>query len=608
MSISSPRAGHIVALEGPSDLVATQLRLLPTSEQILILPSLQHYLRDSTPDAPFDARELIRRYHTASQARHAEALEFLRPSTLTEEKRLVFMHGGTMSAQVACLSTIMEHESEGDVEEAHAAYIRLASNGVAGLSSARFSYPRSGAPMVDHAERNARPQLAVLNEKPNEQDLWEGYFDTADDTMENRIIRAMRAADELDKETEFLQPATPDLDLTVKLVDIPSRSRKRLSSTVTEEPESLRGSEPLTPRDDQATLPLNQVPRVSPGTPSAEEAASAASRKPALKIHIPSRPTPWAGDFAAGTDQHTSAKVYYPRHTAPQVFSHRRSHTAESDLSPTQKPAGDEALQEDLLGLESEPGPFSQGEGVESSTKPATSQATEADDAPFEPVLPLLEDLVVFFTPETANELHDFVFRRLSEGCKTPRLSLSGSVIQRHDSLFSAETRRLSTEDGDEVDQPPSEDGHVNNGAAAWAHKDLIHGLPTPNHSPNPMDASSVVIPRLDTRLYSISVGEETAASIQNFLRSFLGSQFPLQDRKYSTADGAELVEGGLWRHLECDGHVASSDGEPRLDLILAVGAESGVKKNRLSEIVGQIDQLGFKTSGLSRSGRLDIR
>jgi hypothetical protein len=44
------------------------------------------------------------------------------------------------------------------------------------------------------------------------------------------------------------------------------------------------------------------------------------------------------------------------------------------------------------------------------------------------------------------------------------------------------------------------------------------------------------------------------------------------------------------------------------LDLILAVGAESGVKKNRLSEIVGQIDQLGFKTSGLSRSGRLDIR
>jgi hypothetical protein len=42
--------------------------------------------------------------------------------------------------------------------------------------------------------------------------------------------------------------------------------------------------------------------------------------------------------------------------------------------------------------------------------------------------------------------------------------------------------------------------------------------------------------------------------------------------------------------------------------LILAVGAESGVTKDRLSEVVGQLEKLGFKTSGLSRSGRLDIR
>ncbi|KAG7285175.1 hypothetical protein NEMBOFW57_009796 [Staphylotrichum longicolle] len=492
-----------------------------------------------------------------------------------------------MSAQVACLSTIMEHESEEDIEEAHATYIRLASNGVPGLVSTRFSHPQTSLPMPDSVERNASPKLAVPNEKQNQKDLWEAYFDTGADTMENRIIRAMRAADELDKETEFLQPVTPDVDLTVKLVDIPSRSKKRLSSTAVEEPESLRCSKPPTPRDGEAGLPVKQVPRVSPVALLAEEQASAASRKPALKLHIPSRSAPWAGDAAANSDRHTSDTAYCPRHAAPQVSHRRRSHTAESNLSPTQKSAGEEATRKDLPGL------FS---------------ATEDNDAPFEPVLPLMEDLVVFFTPETPNELHNFVFRRLSEGFRTPRQSISGLVTQRHDSLFSAETSCLSMEDGDELDQPQSEDDHVNDSAAHWAHKDLIHGLPTPSRSPNPMDASSVVMPRVDARLYSISVGEETAASIQNFLRSFLGSQFPLQDRKYSTYDGVELAEPGLWRPLECDGQVVSPDGEPRLDLILAVGAESGVKKNRLSEIVGQIDQLGFKTSGLSRSGRLDIR
>lgn len=609
LSTSPPRVGHIVALEGPSDLVATQLRLLPNSQQILVLPSLEHYLRNPSPDAPFDARQLIHRYHTASQVRHSEALEFLRLSTSTDQKRLVFMHGGTMSAQVACLSTIMEHESEGDIEEAHATYIRLASNGVPGLISTRFSHPQTGPPMSDSVERNASPNLAVPSEKHDQKDLWEAYFDTGTDTMENRIIRAMRAADELDKETEFLQPVTPDVDLTVKLVDIPSRSKKRLSSTAVEEPESLRCSKPPTPRDGEARLPVKQVPRVSPVTSLAEEPASAASRKPALKIHIPSRSAPWAGDVAAEySDQHTSATAYCPRHAVPQASHHRRSHTAESNLSPTQKSAVDEATQEDLPGQDSEAGSLSQEKGAATSTKPETSQATEDNDAPFEPVLPLMEDLVVFFTPETPNELHNFVFRRLSEGLRTPRQSISGSVTKRHDSLFSAETSCLSMEDGDELDQPQSEDDHVNDRPTPWAHKDLIHGLPTPSHSPNPMDASSVVMPRVDTRLYNISVGEETAASIQNFLRSFLVSQFPLQDRKYSTYDGAELAEPGLWRPLECDGQVVSPDGEPRPDLILAVGAESGVKKNRLSEIVGQIDQLGFKTSGLSRSGRLDIR
>jgi hypothetical protein len=602
LPISSDRAGHIVAVEGPADLVSTQLRLLPPSHQILILPSLQHYLRDADPDAPFDPRDLILRYHTAAQARHTEALEFLQPPTLADEKRLVLMHGGTMSAQVSCLSTIMEHESDDDIEEAHATLVRLSTHGVAGLSGARLSYHQvvDTLPSTSEGEHES-PKSAASNEGQRRQDVSGGYRNTGD-TIEDRIIRAMKAADALDKETEFLQPVTPDVNLTVKLVDIPSRSKKRLSSTVVEGSDTLRDSRSPSPPHHQARRPAEPLPRVSPNARSAGEPASATSRKPPLRIRIPSPPIPWAGDVAANGDRH-SPKIFQPQNPVPERSHRRRSQTLESNLSPRQVSTGDDS---DRLGVPSHyesQGQSSPQEGRRQSKHPEVSQPSEPEERPFESVLPLLEDLVVYFTPETPNELHNFVFRRLSEGCKSPRLSVPGADSPQHGVFHGARHLRVG---GSHEGGHQSEDAHA---ATTWMRKDLVDVIPTPNHSPNPLDASSVPTPSVDTRLYSISVDQETAVSIQNFLRSFLASQFPLQDRHFSTAEGAEFSpEAGMWRPFECDRQVGSPDGESRLDLILAVGAESGVTKNRLSEVVGQLEKLGFKTSGLSRSGRLDIR
>jgi hypothetical protein len=560
---------------------------------------------DADPEAPVDPRELILQYHKAAQARHAQAQEFLRPSTPTDEKRLVFMHGGTMSVHVSCLSTIMEHETGGDVEEAHATYIRLASNGVAGLSpSTRLSYSRPCSPLPEIAEQDEDPAPAAASSEV--QDQQERYVESGDDPVGDRIIRAMRAADALDKETEFLQPVTPDVDLTVKLVDIPSRSRRRLSPAVVEASESLRGSRTPPPRHVLVRPPTDRVPRVSLDAPATEESASAAPRRPALRIRIPSPPPSRSVDAARTADWQPLSKADKPQDSAPSITRHKRSRTAESNLSPTQVPARIEPAQEDIHGLptpDSEVQAFPQ-EGSEDPSELDVHQTAEADEElPFEPVLPVLEDLVVYFTPETSTELHDFVFRRLSESSRTPRLSISGSVVHRHDAFHAGETSHLET------DEDLEDDGYDTDGVPPWMRNELVHGLPTPNHSPTPLDVVTVAPPALDTRLYSISVGEETAVSIQNYLRSFLGSHFPLPDRRCSAAEGTEFsAEAGLWRALECDGHLASCDGEPRLDLILAVGAESGVKKNRLCEVVGQLDQLGFKTSGLSRSGRLDLR
>ncbi|KAL2137894.1 hypothetical protein VTI28DRAFT_7909 [Corynascus sepedonium] len=411
----------------------------------------------------------------------------------------------------------------------------------------------------------------------------------------------MKAADALDKETEFLQPPTPVVDLTVKLVDIPP-SKKRLSPTVVGSPETPRGSRP---REHQARLSPEPAPGVPPNSALSHQTASAAStasQKPSLRIHIPSSPITWATDVAAGGAQ---LKVHHPQGSVPGVFSHKRSQTAESKLSSKQKPIIDGSNREEPVALESGNNPLARSEGG-NPEQLVSSQLAETREQPSEPLLPLLEDLVIFFNPETPDGLHDFVFQRLSEGYQTSRQSICGAQVSQQNHF--PNTSSSATEDELVMGKAQSEKEGFGD-ITTQLRKDLIHGLPTPNHSPSPLCGSPVGVSRRDTKLYSISVGQETAVSIQNFLRSFLGSQFPVRDRRFSTVDGPEgSAESALWSHLECDTQFAASSGERRLDLILAIGSESGVSKGRLSEVVGQIEKLGFKTSGPSRSGRLDIR
>lgn len=735
---SSQRSGHIVSLEGPSELVSTQLRLLPTSRHILVLPPLQHYLVDTRHGDHQDhqnhaghskttvsPRELIHQYHAAYQARHAEALDFLRPTsspTYTNEEpittKLVLLHGGALSARLTCLSAIMDHEPGTQVEEAHATFLRLASIGSAGSAG----YPAMTLPYIEplsplnaehkdgpqgrdrnqdqnlhpnHASQDRMPELPTTNDAGSSQDRWgRGNTTTLHDdentqprarigsSINDRIIRAMRAAEALDKETEFLQPRTPDVELTVKLVDIPPPSSRRRpsqpfsvgsppastsASTSTPASETSRRSSRsrTSSRRGSQTSPTHTIWHSAHTTPRASQDSSSSaagtahsspsgSRRPSLKLHIPSPSVPWAGDVAAGGGLPV---VYEARGQAAPSVIHRRSRTVESNISPTQGPVRGRGSEEGeatattttttttMAGTTvplAQIGPLPEEEETgngEATNATETKPPISSTRSPFGSVLPLLEDLVVFFTPETPDDLHNFVFNRLNDGSR--RSSVPGSWESDFDSFQIRSRPRSRVQDVQEGEQgeqqgelgrvtdgqSESEDnsrsnGHSKSNSTAmtpWARKDLVHGLPTPNHSPYPPNSSSSSIRSVssgETRLYSISVDQETALSIQNFLRSFLGSQFPLADRRFSAASGIEVPtngEGGLWRPLDVEGkqkQVApqGEGGERRLDLIVAVGSESGVTKTRLAEVMGQIEKLGFKSSGLSRSGRLDIR
>ncbi|EGY16323.1 uncharacterized protein VDAG_07487 [Verticillium dahliae VdLs.17] len=171
--------GTLVSLEGPVDVLATQLRLLPTSPQIFILPQVQTYLEDGDPSERFDARNFIRRMHNAVTARNEVAYSFLKDST-PANKRLVFMNGSTPGAQAICIKTIAEHETDGDISHAELLFNDIVKHGAAGLEDDWFSRQKDG--------RHHIPE-------------------------EDPIVRAMRAAEALDRLTADLQPDT-DVDLT----------------------------------------------------------------------------------------------------------------------------------------------------------------------------------------------------------------------------------------------------------------------------------------------------------------------------------------------------------------------------------------------------------
>ncbi|KAI0124931.1 hypothetical protein BJ170DRAFT_597780 [Xylariales sp. AK1849] len=179
--------GSVVAFEGPQETVATQLRLLPSSPKLMVIPALEHFMKGQQKNSPFDARSHILRIHEANQARAEMAHSFLQGSS-PNDKRIVFLNGGTAGAQRTCIATIGQHDTEGNEAQAETIFKELVRRGVAALRR----QPR---------ERSEPPSTDVTTE-------------TIVEDEEDPISKAMRAADTLDRDTASLQQNN-DIDLAI---------------------------------------------------------------------------------------------------------------------------------------------------------------------------------------------------------------------------------------------------------------------------------------------------------------------------------------------------------------------------------------------------------
>ncbi|KUJ08509.1 uncharacterized protein LY89DRAFT_788882 [Mollisia scopiformis] len=196
LELEPEQLGRFVALEGDSETIATQLRLLPPSQKILIVPALPDAFSQNSDKDSFNPSTFIRNVHTAFTERSEAARAFLRKSTSTQP-RLVLQNGGSVSARATCISKIA-NLTEGDIGRAETIFNEIVKDGLAGLMK------------LDVGSEDDKAMLVA--QESNEVQVQDG--------MEDPSVRAMKAADSLERETEALQPnsaheGTPGLETTV---------------------------------------------------------------------------------------------------------------------------------------------------------------------------------------------------------------------------------------------------------------------------------------------------------------------------------------------------------------------------------------------------------
>jgi hypothetical protein len=174
--------GKLIALEGDTEMLATQLQLLPPSQKFLVIPSMPEIFSDKED---FDPRSYVRTVHLAFKDRTERAQAFLRDGT-SAHPRLVFMNGGSVSARRRCISRICQ-DTDGDVGAAEDVFKEIAQDGVAGL-------------MRDMSEQ----------ERQTERDAIDGEEEQVDEEeAESPHSKFMKAAESLKRET-----TSPQTDVT----------------------------------------------------------------------------------------------------------------------------------------------------------------------------------------------------------------------------------------------------------------------------------------------------------------------------------------------------------------------------------------------------------
>ncbi|KAI0131288.1 hypothetical protein F4814DRAFT_457160 [Daldinia grandis] len=714
MGVISQYHGSLIAFEGPQDAISTQLRLLPSSPNILIIPPLQQFMKEENPETPFHAQSHILAVHNACSDRAEVARSFLQYST-PRDKRLVFMNGGTASAQMECVADISKHLTDGDFVKAERIFNRLVRNGASGLQSRYTTNVDSETPQIIPA----RPQPAnqdggIANDPASE---------------------AMRAADELDFQTASLQPnneidltnttrsrstsvptyrviddfqnatpfyvfgarkwqgrntrnssplqtprrshTTPDSRKTTQRVLQPTGSRTNERNNQPRSPGSPKEENPkskLSPASLDLSSPRSFKLESMPDTPSICEAfavqvrpsATTASHKKIKSVDRiyssairnqdillcsfpePPRSRPQSLDVSLGIrqDKLTLRSKFTTEIPKPTFSTPNRSIVRRNPPSPLRlqkvslRPAtyvdrgtnpGSSYVDRGTTTGPEPAGGISKSDTRDSIFLDIGTPAKADPHKTYEPVFPMVENLVIFFKSEKNDPRLEATIQSFREGkypiSKAPpepeaeRTSHKSSPQSQPDPEPKTpdNKRRSRVQHGDVApayridsdDYDPFAYGKYPQPSRAWPFKPDSNNHrpstpPTPAQTP-PLDAG-----KREKRFHDFATTDcRTAVCMQNSLRSILNVYFPPQDAGYHQFNFPLLPElSSLWKPVfrEADAGSLAQQRKRKVDLILGIGAQKGVDREFLGAISGSLEKLGTKPNGVSRSGRLDLR
>ncbi|KAK7948937.1 uncharacterized protein PG986_009823 [Apiospora aurea] len=611
--------GSLVAFEGSQDLVSTQMQLLPSSSRILVIPPLQHFLAGEDVEKSPDARTYILKIHDACNARAHMAHRFLEDSS-PENKRLVFMDGGTAEAQLRCIKWISHHHTNGNVPRAEAMFKALARSGVAGLTGKSKQDPTCGD---NHGSRD------------------------------DPVSQAMRAADTLDFLTASLQPSN-EIDLTLTVPQVRPRS---MSVPVLQFPNDFQETVPFyvfgpskgEPMPENPTTQKGRIPKLMslhkthPSAKSAETLDCYESRIPLPKTSARQRSRSNAGTEQlqrsfSGRSRSTSRKPPpLPLDlTNISVNDGRVVYTNKSTCAIDNGKYADKATSPENCYVDhgTWTGHQHQDHRVSGGLlTPRTAEAAIMASKAFpEIVLPMVEDLVIHFIDDNPIPLLDSIlsgFRRgvypisMEPKCLKPPAAVSDrggqapapAPRQSTPPLEGDLNRPTCKAQSDDYD-PFASDVYLQ---VKEPEKAIIRRHTEKRTSPTRIDPPTPArTPPIDetrqapkTTFHDFrSSGLRTAICIQNALRSVLKTYFSPDDAGYHQFTFPLLPgSGNLWEPLFGKPDIDDPIKEDRqVDLILAVGAQRGVPKDFISVVCGSLDKLGVKPTGVSRSGRLDLR
>ncbi|KAH8593358.1 hypothetical protein B0O99DRAFT_220786 [Bisporella sp. PMI_857] len=662
-SRENPSPGILVAVEGDSQSISTQLQLLPLSQNILTLPSFQDELLHQHNDGPFDPRSYVHDVRLVLTRRLAKAREFLRFAT-SEQPRLCFMNGGSVAAREKCVSTICVELTGGVVEDAEAILNEIITDGMSGLK-AQDEEPSDVCAQPDRSFQER--EKALMHQKPEE----------------DQFVKAMKAADSLDRQTAGLQEFT-DVSGSIPILayrNVVHEIENGLRTSSTRSVGSKWVQENIaTYCADNIVTTTFTLPVAARGRQSNQRRSHSSEiayvRPLAVPISFPIRPkhnVQGGEEDCEDSDQPlspsgeppvsgaiSSPEVFYGEaysvQLGPEVTSRIPVQRAKSldrgNLGSREHDWNTIHRRSSLSIMDTQGAPFVSDQGnvspdhtqlpkmsfvkavqttISRSTSPkdqssrpiitnryvdrgtdARNEGKESEllehhlnNSPtYEPVFPIVEDHVIYFVPKERNEVLDSILNSYKDGTYIANQADSSpmtSVRLAHPTLIS-----------DNLIHPPV--SHPSTKlilSKESSHDPGKHMAPTVTESATLL-STSLTIPSTHEVvmkfLHFISTKESAVVDTQNSFRALLRRLFP-EEQGYSRHAYSFYPEvNRLWEPIFSNGDVNPEQKTKAFDQIIALGCEAGVQADYFSSMAGRVERLGIKRDGHHRSGRVNLR